>query len=246
MPPPARLRGRRRLRRPPARLPPPALSEDLSASPTGTTAQRGDPLDMQSVAARRSGAGEGCHSGAWRREHRSIDPRVTSPGVRSGRVVPLLLDAALRASRGWGEGPVSGANKGPRCDVVAPISESPEPPLRLSASHTTGLPSTIASTLWSVGTASGPASPGPWSSHQQSWAVTLLPPARPLDVPTHPDIELSGSGVATAVSLTADGGTGPRWLSTEGRKEESPPDGRGIRARSDRVPCAATRYEQGA
>ena len=28
------------------------------------------------------------------------------------------------------------------------------------------------------------------------------------------DIELSRTGVATAVSLTADGGTGPRWLST--------------------------------
>ena len=37
---------------------------------TGSSAQGGDPFDMQSDALRRSEAGEECHSGAWRRDRR--------------------------------------------------------------------------------------------------------------------------------------------------------------------------------
>ena len=35
-------------------------------------AQKGDPSDMQSVAGRRSEAGEVCHSGAWREDRRKV------------------------------------------------------------------------------------------------------------------------------------------------------------------------------
>ena len=45
------------------------LLEALSG-PYRAQAQRGDPSDMQSVAGRRSEAGEVCHSGAWREERR--------------------------------------------------------------------------------------------------------------------------------------------------------------------------------
>ena len=37
-----------------------------------SSAQRGDPFDMQSVAPRGSEAEEGCHSGAWRRDTRNV------------------------------------------------------------------------------------------------------------------------------------------------------------------------------
>ena len=74
MPPPAALRDTQNAcaafgacRHPPA-LPARPTAPLVSYAPRASSAdaQGGVPSDMQSVAARRSEAGEGCHSGAWR------------------------------------------------------------------------------------------------------------------------------------------------------------------------------------
>ena len=134
---------------------------------------------------------------------RAQNPRI-SAGVggyrppcyraRESRREELFLCFWTRASRsrGWGEGPVSGANKGPRCGGAAPTSESPEPPRNLSCPHTTALPSAIASTLMECLRA---------SQLKPSCVTGRSAGLRDADARRHfLDIELSRTGVATAVS----------------------------------------------
>ena len=113
------------------------------------SAQRGDPSDMQSDAGRRSEAGEVCHSGAWREDHRAVR---RSQEAWAEELFLSFWTRPWRASTRAGEAkeqlfPHRDGSAGERSEQRAVRRrsrsnlKSPEPPpqLKRAASHTTGL-----------------------------------------------------------------------------------------------------------
>ena len=166
---------------------------------------------------------------------------------RSGRVVPLLLDVELRSST-RGRGAASGASIG-RPGGRSPLQ--PQEPRAASADelHPTP-PGSVGPRCyaWLCGRGQRPRKSGTLLQQPAELGVSQLPPRHDLWTRPHTGISISpGQEMPPRYPSAADGWDRPllavdRWA--ERRKD--PPDGQGIRARSDRVPWAATPDERGA